>query len=48
MQKLIEIYNGLSKRGKILASFAAIIVVIAVVELFTGCSSMELVKTWSF
>ena len=46
MQKLIEIYNGLSKRGKILASFAAIIVVIAVVELFTGCSSM--VKTWNF
>ena len=48
MQKLIEIFNGLSKRGKILAGFAAIIVVIAVVELFTGCSSMELTKTWSF
>ena len=48
MQKLIEIYNGLSKRGKIVAAFATIIVVIAVVELFTGCSKMELTKTWSF
>ena len=48
MQKLIEIYNGLSKRGKIVAAFATIIVVIAVVELFTGCSNMELTKTWSF
>jgi hypothetical protein len=48
MHKLIEVFNGLSRRGKVLASFAAFIVVIAVVELFTGCSSMELVKTWSF
>ena len=48
MQKLIEIYNGLSKRGKIVAAFAALIVVIAVVELFTGCSNLELTKTWSF
>ena len=48
MQKLIEIFNGLSKRGKILAAFAGIIIVIAVVELFTGCSNLELAKTWSF
>jgi hypothetical protein len=48
MQKLIELYNGLSKRGKIVAAFAGIIVVIAVVELFTGCSNLELTKTWSF
>ena len=48
MQKLIEMFNGLSKRGKILASFAAIIVVIAVVELFTGCSNLGLTKTWNF
>ena len=48
MEKLIEIFNGLSKRGKIVAGFATIIVVIAVVELFTGCSNIETVKTWSF
>tara|TARA_R110002074_G_scaffold296446_1_gene468024 strand:- start:242 stop:388 length:147 start_codon:yes stop_codon:yes gene_type:complete len=48
MEKLIEIFNGLSKRGKIVAGFATIIVVIAVVELFTGCSNIEAVKTWSF
>ena len=48
MEKLVEIFNGLSKRGKIVAGFATIIVVIAVVELFTGCSNIEAVKTWSF
>jgi hypothetical protein len=48
MEKLIEIFNGLSKRGKILAAFATIIIVIAVVELFTGCSNLELTRTWSF
>ena len=48
MHKLIEVFNGLSKRGKIVAGFATIIVVIAVVELFTGCSNIEAVKTWSF
>ena len=48
MHKLIEVFNGLSRRGKVLASFAAIIGVIAVVELFTGCSNIEAVKTWSF
>ena len=48
MQKLIEIFNGLSKRGKILAAFACVIIVIAVVELFTGCSNLELAKRWSF
>ena len=48
MQKLIELFHGLSKRGKILAAFAGIIIVIAVVELFTGCSNLELAKTWSF
>ena len=48
MQKLIEIFNGLSKRGKILAAFACVIIVIAVVELFTGCSNLELAKRWNF
>ena len=48
MQKLIEIFNGLSKRGKILTGFALIIVAIAVIELFSGCSNIELAKTWSF
>ncbi len=48
MQKLIEIFNGLSKRGKILTGFALIIVAIAVIELFSGCSNIEAVKTWSF
>ena len=48
MQKLIEIFNSLSKRGKILTGFALIIVAIAVIELFTGCSNLELAKTWKF
>jgi hypothetical protein len=48
MQKLIELFHGLSKRGKILAAFATIIIVIAVVELFTGCSNLGFTKTWSF
>ena len=48
MQKLIEIFNGLSKRGKILAAFACVIIVIAVVELFTVCSNLELAKRGSF
>ena len=48
MQKLIKIFNGLSRRGKTLAGFAAFIVVIAIVELFTGCSNLELAKTWKF
>ena len=48
MTKLLEIFNGLSKRGKILTGFALIIVAIAVIELFTGCSNLELAKTWKF
>ncbi len=48
MQKLIEIFNGLSKRGKILTGFAVVIVAIAVIELFSGCSNVEAVKTWRF
>ena len=48
MQKLIELFHGLSKRGKILATFATIIIVIAVVELFTGCSNLGFTKTWNF
>ena len=48
MEKLIKLYQSLSKRGKILAAFACVIIVIAVVELFTGCSNLELAKTWSF
>ena len=48
MEKLIKLYQSLSKRGKILAGFACVIIVIAVVELFTGCSNLELAKTWSF
>jgi hypothetical protein len=48
MEKLIKLYQSLSKRGKILAAFACVIIVIAVVELFTGCSNLELAKRWSF
>ena len=48
MQKLIEIFNGLSKKGKILTSFALFIVGVAIIELFSGCSNIEAVKTWSF
>jgi hypothetical protein len=48
MDKLIEFFNGLSKRGKILTGFALIIVAIAVIELFSGCSNIEAVKTWKF
>ena len=48
MEKLIKLYRGLSKRGKILAAFACVIIVITVVELFTGCSSLGFTKTWSF
>ena len=48
MEKLIKLYQSLSKRGKILAAFATIIIVIAIVELFTGCSKLGLTKTWSF
>ena len=48
MEKIVRLYQSLSKRGKILAAFATIIVVIAVVELFTGCSNPELAKRWSF
>jgi hypothetical protein len=48
MTKLLEIFNGLSKRGKILTGFALIIVAIAVIELFSGCSNLELAKTWKF
>ena len=48
MEKIIKLYASLSKRGKIVAAFAAFIVVIAIVELFTGCSNIEAVKTWSF
>ena len=48
MEKLIKLYQSLSKRGKILAIFATIIIVIAIVELFTGCGKLGLTKTWSF
>ena len=48
MENLRKLWASLSKRGKIVAGFAAFIVVVAVVELFTGCSNMELTKTWSF
>ncbi len=48
MPKLIEIFNDLSKRGKILTGFALVIVAIAIIELFSGCSNVEAVKTWSF
>jgi hypothetical protein len=48
MTKLLEIFNGLSKRGKILTGFALVIAAIAIIELFTGCSNLELAKTWSF
>ena len=48
MENLRKLWASLSKRGKIVAGFAAFIVVVAVVELFTGCSNVEVVKTWSF
>jgi hypothetical protein len=48
MTKLLEVFNGLSKRGKILTGFALAIAAIAVIELFTGCSNLELAKTWKF
>ena len=48
MENLRKLWANLSKRGKIVAGFAAFIVVVAVVELFTGCSNVEVVKTWSF
>ena len=48
MQKLLEIFNGLSKKGKILTGFALAIAAIAIIELFSGCSNLEAVKTWSF
>jgi hypothetical protein len=48
MTKLLEIFNGLSKRGKILTGFALVIAAIAIIELFTGCSNLELAKTWKF
>jgi hypothetical protein len=48
MTKLLEIFNGLSKRGKILTGFALVIVAIAIIELFSGCSNIETVKTWKF
>jgi len=48
MENLRKLWGSLSKRGKIVAGFAAFIVIVAVVELFTGCSNLELTKTWSF
>ena len=48
MEKLIQLYRNLSKRGKILAALAGVVVIIAIVELFTGCSNLGLTKTWSF
>jgi len=48
MENLKKLWASLSKRGKIVAGFAAFIVIVAVVELFTGCSNLELTKTWSF
>jgi len=48
MEKLIKLWGSLSKRGKIVAGFAAFIVIVAVVELFTGCSNLGFTKTWSF
>ncbi len=48
MENLRKLWGNLSKRGKIVAGFAAFIVIVAVVELFTGCSNLELTKTWSF
>jgi hypothetical protein len=48
MTKLLEIFNGLSKKGKILTGFALFIVAVAIIELFSGCSNVEAVKTWSF
>ena len=48
MEKIVRLYRSLSRRGKILAAFATIIIVIAIVELFTGCSNLGFTKTWSF
>ena len=48
MENLKKLWGSLSKRGKIVAGFAAFIVIVAVLELFTGCRSMELTRTWIF
>jgi len=48
MKALHTIYKDLGKRGKIIFWAAAIVVSIAVIELFSGCSLWKLTKTWSF
>jgi hypothetical protein len=48
MPKPLELYNSLSKRGKILTGFALVIAALAIIELFSGCSNLELAKSWSF
>jgi type IV secretory pathway component VirB8 len=48
MNALLTLYKGLGKRGKIIFWAATIVVAIAVIELFSGCSLWKLTKTWSF
>ena len=48
MKALLTFYEALGKRGKIIFWAAAIVVSIAVIELFSGCSLWKLSKTWSF
>jgi hypothetical protein len=47
--KLLKaMYDDLSKRGKVIACIITIIAVLGVLELLSGCSSVEAAKTWSF
>ena len=43
-----EIFLGLCKRKKIVVVLAAVVVILALFECLTGCSNVELGKTWSF
>ena len=51
MEKLnavVNWYKGLKKRTKVVVGFAALVLLFALVECLSGCSSYELGKTWSF
>lgn len=48
IQELKKLFAGLSKRGKAITVFIFLIVLVAILELFTGCSSYSLGRTWSF
>jgi FtsH-binding integral membrane protein len=48
MNVLLTIYKDLGKRGKVIFWAATLVIAIAVIELFSGCSLLKLSKTWSF